>query len=262
MRRVLITGKSSFIGGHLAQLLRKEPEKYAVDQVSVRDGGQGVDFSQYDCVVHCAGLAHVTRDLNLTSQYFSVNCEMTLEIARRARRAGVKQFLFLSSMIVYGAPAPAGRERFIGPDTPPSPDNPYSQSKLAAEEGLRKMESPEFSVCILRPPMVYGPGCKGNYALLSKYAAYLPVFPGTGAPRSAISVERLCQILRQQIDAGGGGLILPQDENYTSAHQMLQEIRARQGKKTRIFHFLDPLIRLAGGQPFLRKLFGGFAYLK
>ena len=262
MRRVLITGKTSFIGGRLAALLREHPEQYAVDQVSVRDGGEDVDFSQYDCVVHCAGLAHVTRDVNLTALYFSVNCEMTLEIARRARQAGVKQFIFLSSMIVYGPPAPAGQERYIGPDTPPAPDNPYSQSKLAAEEGLRKMESPSFRVCILRPPMVYGPGCKGNYALLSRYAGYLPFFPGTAAPRSAIHVDRLAEILRGCIDSGEGGLLLPQDENYTTAHEMLRYIRARQGKKTRIFHFLDPLIRLAGKQPFLRKLFGGFAYRK
>ena len=102
-------GTFVILGIALAALLREHPEQYAVDQVSVRDGGEDVDFSQYDCVVHCAGLAHVTRDVNLTALYFSVNCEMTLEIARRARQAGVKQFIFLSSMIVYGPPAPAGQ---------------------------------------------------------------------------------------------------------------------------------------------------------
>ena len=102
MKHILITGANSFVGTSVEQWLAKEPEKYEVDTVdTINDKWREADFSKYDVVFHVAGIAHVDPKPEMAPLYYKVNRDLTVEIARHAKKQGVKQFIFMSSMIVY-----------------------------------------------------------------------------------------------------------------------------------------------------------------
>lgn len=263
MKRVLVTGKSSFIAGHFARHMAEHADGYSVELASVRDGlWKDIDFSGYDCVVHAAGIAHVGYRDEMRDEYMRVNRDLTLDIAKAAKAAGVKQFIFLSSIIIYGPAANAGETRYIDAATPPAPENAYGQSKLEAERGLEALDGEGFAVAILRLPMVYGEGCRGNYALLTKYADHLPIFPALCGNRSAISAERLAEYIRARTDACDGGVFFPQDDEYMTTPGMLSAIRAARGKRTHITKAFDWAIRLFAGTGIMRRIFGGIAYAR
>ena len=255
MTRVLITGKNGFIGQRLA---RRIP---GARLESVRGGAwRAIDFSEYDCVVHAAGMAHVGYKEDMQAQYMAVNRDLTLDIARAAKAAGVRQFIFLSSIIVYGPAARGGDTRVITAATPPAPENAYGLSKLEAEQGLGALMDDTFRVAILRLPMVYGWGSRGNFALLLKYAKYLPVFPACCGRRSAIYVDNLAEYIACVIERGLAGVLFPRDPAPVTTPAMLRAIRAAMGKSTRLTRVFDPLIRLAGGLGPMRRIFGGLEY--
>ncbi|MDE5639775.1 MAG: NAD-dependent epimerase/dehydratase family protein, partial [Odoribacter sp.] len=191
MKRILVTGKNSFIGNAFCDYMAEFPE-YTVDTISMRDGAwKEMDFSAYDSIFHVAGIAHADVGKVSADQrelYYKVNTDMTIALAQKAKAENVGQFIFMSSAIVYGNSAPIGKNRIITEDTPPSPANFYGDSKLKAEEGIRKLESNIFKVVILRPPMIYGKGSKGNYPVLAKLAQKLPVFPKVKNRRSMLYV--------------------------------------------------------------------------
>lgn len=255
MTKVLITGKNGFIGQRLARRIPCSRLE------SVRDGAwKKINFSQYDCVVHAAGMAHVGYKDELQAQYMAVNRNLTLDIARAAKAAGVRQFIFLSSIIVYGPAARGGENRVITADTPPTPENAYGLSKLEAEQGLFALADDTFSITVLRLPMVYGRGSRGSFALLLKYAKYLPVFPACCGRRSAIYVENLAEYIVYAIERGLAGVLFPHDSAPVTTPGMLKAIRAAMGKKTRLTRAFDPLIRIAGGLGPMRRIFGGLEY--
>lgn len=256
--RVLITGKSSFIGGAVA---RHAAGRLETELVSVRgEAWKSVDFSRYDCVLHAAGMAHVGYKDENRLEYMAVNRDLTLEVARRAKAAGVKHFIFLSSIIVYGPAAPAGKTRLIDAYTRPDPENAYGMSKLDAEIGLSVMNDAEFTVTILRLPMVWGEGCRGNYALLKKYARLLPVFPALCGRRSAINVDELAEYIIGAVCTPHAGIYFPASAEPFTTPDVLKAIRAGQGKKTHITRFFNPFIRMFGKSGTVRRIFGGLEY--
>lgn len=133
-----------------------------------------VDFSPYDSIFYCAGIAHNSSDSKLEDLYYQVNRDLTIAVATKAKAQGVKQFIFMSSMIVFGN-HPSGKT-YISADTKANPDNFYGDSKLQAEIGLEKLQASSFNIAIIRPPMIYGKGSKGNYPLLAKLARKSPIF--------------------------------------------------------------------------------------
>src|SRR5690625_1264736 len=139
MKRILITGVNSYVGNRLAEWLDKWPEKYDVHKISLRDGSwKEKDFSIFDSIVHVAGIAHVSTDPKMEERYYRVNRDLTIEVAKKAKNEGVQQFIFLSSIIVYGdRPTKSG---VIDHDTIPNPSNFYGKSKLEAEKGIRLLE--------------------------------------------------------------------------------------------------------------------------
>jgi len=260
--RILITGKSSFIGNYLARHLEKSGG-YQVDMLSVRgDEWKKQDFSKYDCIVHAAGKAHVGYKDEEAAEYMAVNRDLTRAVAEKAKNEGVKQFIFLSSIIIYGAAAPAGQTRVITKTTLPDPENAYGRSKLEAEEALRSIETEDFSVAILRLPMVYGRGSSGNYSLLAKYAGLLPVFPARSGRRSAIYVENLCEFIRIAADRGLRGTYYPADAESVTTPGMLRAIRGAMGKRTRLWRIFDLPVRLLAGTPVVSRIFGGIEYAR
>lgn len=261
MKKILIAGSGSFIGNAVKARLDAFEGQYCCDCISLRgDEWRKTDFSQYDAVVHVAGIAHVSPKKALIPEYKRINCDLTLECADLARRAGAKQFIFLSSMIIYGSASRAGRRRMIDADTPPKPDGAYGQSKLDAENGLRAMECGDFRVAILRPPMVYGRGCRGNYVMLQKWVGRIPFFPDFPGHRSVIYVENLAELIRRIIDRGDRGIFCPQDAQLASACMLAQEIAAARGAKLKPVRLFNPLIRLFGGVSILRRAFGDMQY--
>src|SRR5699024_5538582 len=158
----------------------------------------------------------------------------TIEVAKKAKSDGVKQFIFMSSIIVYGT-----KNEFIDKNTEPNPDNFYGESKLQAEQGILPLQDENFSIAIIRPPMIYGKGSKGNYPLLSKLAQITPIFPDYDNQRSMLHIDNLTEFLRIIIDYDDSGIFFPQNEEYVKTSDMVRTISEVHGKKmyqTRLFN--------------------------
>jgi len=199
MKKILITGANSYIGTSFENYIKEHySNEYIVDTVDMIDGSwREKDFSEYDSVFHVAGIAH--SDNGKISEekaklYYSVNTDLTVETATKAKADGVKQFIFMSSAIVYGESAPIGKSKVITKDTPVNPANCYGDSKVQAEKGIEPLNDDSFKVVILRPPMIYGKGSKGNYPLMAKLALKTPIFPYVKNERSMLYVENLCEL--------------------------------------------------------------------
>ncbi len=205
MKRILITGKNSYIGTSLEKWLIKQPDRYEVDEVCMRDGSwTEKDFSGYNVVFHVAGITHIKETTRNQSLYFKVNRDLALETAMKAKADGVKQFIFMSSMSVYGV-----ETGVISEETPLKPSSAYGKSKAEAEELMAPLQDDSFRIAILRPPMVYGKGCRGNYPKLAKLAVKTPIFPDVDNKRSMIHIDNLCEFVRLLIDDYRGGLFFP-----------------------------------------------------
>lgn len=258
---LLITGKSSFIGGAVRERLAEFPEKYRVETISVRgDEWKKTGFAGYDALLHAAGIAHISPDPSLEEAYYRINRDLTIEIAKRAKADGVKHFIFLSSMIVYGEASAAGTRARIHRDTPPAPANAYGKSKLEAEKGVLALEGEGFKVTIIRPCMVYGKGCKGNYNALAKLAKRFPVFPKFVNERSVLYAGNLAECVRLILDGGMGGIFYPQDEKIVSVAELVEMIAEAHGKRKLFLRCLNPLVKLMGGRGIVRRAFGDMAY--
>lgn len=265
MKTILITGAHSYIGTSVEKYLGQWPEKYTVDTLDMLDSSwREKSFSGYDAVFHVAGIAHA--DVGHVSEerkafYYQINRDLTVETARKAKQEGVRQFIFMSSAIVYGDSAPIGKSKVITRETLPAPANFYGDSKLQAEKGLAALEDSTFKVAILRPPMIYGKGSKGNYPLLSKLARKLPFFPQVNNQRSMLYIENLCEFVRLMIENEERGIFHPQNAQYSNTTELVQLIAAAHGKKLRaiggVTWLLKMLSHLTG---LVNKAFGSLQY--
>ena len=204
MKKILITGAGSYIGQSFERHLKQFGERYQVETVDMVDPSwRERSFAGFDAVYHVAGIAHIRETAENASLYYRVNRDLAVETAQKAKADGVRQFVFLSSMSVYGM-----EEGCITRETVPNPKSNYGKSKLQAEEGLCALRDSAFAVAILRPPMVYGEGCKGNYQSLVKFAKKLPFFPDYSNKRSMLSIDGLSETVRGIVDSGADGLFL------------------------------------------------------
>lgn len=258
MKRILITGKGSYLGGSVARYLGEYNaihgcEAYSVDMISLRDESwKNADFSIYDTVIHMVGMAHADIG-NVPDEtkrkYYEINCDLAVTTAVKAKKDGVAQFIYMSSVIVYGDSAGVGKEKNITPDTKPSPANFYGDSKWQAEQKLNELSDDSFSVAIVRSPMVYGKGSKGNYPLLAKLAEKMPIFPDIKNKRSMIYVENLAEFLRLLSESGAGGTFLPQNAEYVTTCEMVQAIASAMGRRVIPCRILNPFVRIASHVP-------------
>ena len=257
LKRILITGKSGYIASSLFAYLQEFPKEYAVETVSLRgDTWKAADFSRYDAIVYCAGLAHIKETAQNAHLYYEINRDLTIAVAQKAKEEGVGQIIFLSSLSVYGMD-----EGVITSATEPRPKSAYGKSKLEAERSLRAMETETFRVAILRSPMVYGEGCKGNYRTLVKLARLLPAVPSYANQRSAVSIERLCQFIKDVIDGNGNGVFVPQDADYLCTCAEIQRLATKNGRNipmTKLLNFGPALLRRCTVKG--RKAFGNLVY--
>ncbi|MBV1758472.1 MAG: NAD-dependent epimerase/dehydratase family protein [Dethiosulfatibacter sp.] len=261
MKKILITGKNSYIGTSLENWLMREPDKYKVDTVDMKDvTWKEKDFSQYDVVFHVAGIAHVSSDPNMENIYYKVNRDLTIETAEKANIEGVKQFIFMSSIIVYGDSSSS--KRVIDRNTAPTPSNFYGISKLQAEEGIKHLGSDKFNIVVLRPPMIYGKGSKGNYPRLANTAKRTPVFPDIDNERSMLYIDNLCEFIKVMIDHEETGLFFPQNKEYVKTSEMVRLIAEVHEKKIMMTKVFNPILRLMFGIRVVNKVFGNLVYEK
>lgn len=256
MTNVLITGAGSYIGKHIAAYL---PERiYTVRQLDLRRGIDPRAFDGQDVVIHVAGIAHQKETPRNKGLYQSINCDLAVETAEVAKKHGVKQFIFFSSMSVYGKTT--GR---ITADTKPAPNTHYGKSKWDAEQKMALLADDSFRIATLRPPMIYGKDCRGNYPRLAALAKKLPVFPQVQNQRSMLYIGILCEFVLRLIESGKGGLYFPQNREYVNTTEMVTAIAGCHGKKLRVIHGFGWLIRLVESHVgVVGKVFGTLTYDK
>lgn len=263
-KRILVTGKNSYIGNAFVRYAEAAyPGAFRIDTISMRDGSwRKLDFSEYDAVLHVAGIAHA--DIGKATEeekrrYYQVNTDLTLEAAGKAKAAGVGQFVFMSSMIVYGG------QKSVTKETEPKPANFYGDSKWKADCGVREMADEGFRVAVLRPPMVYGRESKGNYPVLAKMAKKLPVFPRVNNRRSMLYIENLCEFLCRLLQEGCGGIFFPQNGEVCSTGELVREIASCAGHRIWVTSLLSPFVAVGKLLPgkvgdLCRKAFGDSCY--
>lgn len=262
MKKILITGAGSRVGITVENWLKQWPDKYTVDSLDMtKERWKECDFSIYDAVYHVAGIAHVTLEPSMEGLFYKVNRDLTIETARVARAAGVKQFIFMSSGIVYGDSSDVGKPFVITKETKPNPANFYGMSKLQAEEGIRKLENDNFKVAIIRSPALYGIGMKSHYNNLSDYGKKHHVFPNVKNQRSMLYNKNLAEFVRLLIDNEESGTFWPQNKEYTSTVGIIKDVATEHERKM----FLIPcpnFVAQLGAKfvPALRKAFGNFTY--
>ncbi|MEI2396972.1 NAD-dependent epimerase/dehydratase family protein [Paenibacillus phytohabitans] len=259
-KRILITGKGSYVGTSFMKWVEQWPEEYDVEEISVRgEEWKQHDFSVYDVVLHVAGIAHVSTDPSMEAQYYRVNRDLTIEVASKAKRDKVQQFVFMSSIIVYGDSS--NREKVINRNTAPKPSNFYGMSKLQAEEGIQSLESDVFKVVVLRPPMIYGKHSKGNYVRLSQFARKLPIFPDYVNRRSMLYIENLCEFLKLMINNSEKGVFFPQNSEYVRTSEMVRFIAEAHKKHIKLTKIFNPIIKIAVPKiGLVNKVFGNLYY--
>lgn len=258
MKKILITGANSYIGTNLEEWLNRYNGEYKVSTIDLRDETwRNKDFSLFDVVFHVAGIAHEKETKNNKELYYKINRDLSYETAKKAKKEGVKQFIFLSSMSVYGL-----ENGVIYKDTLPNPKSNYGKSKFQAEELIKTLNDDSFSVAIIRAPMVYGKGCKGNYPKLAKFALRIPFFPDINNKRSMIYIFNLCEFIRLSIDNNSSGIFFPQNSEYVKTSELVSLIAETHGKKIKLIRILNPIIKLLGLLNFklINKVFGDLVY--
>lgn len=265
MKKILITGDHSYIGTSFEKHLMQWPDRYQVDTINMRgDEWREKSFSEYDAVYHVAGIAHSDYgkiSAERADLYYRVNTHLAVETAKKAKADGVKQFIFMSSASVYGESAPIGKDKVVYRDTPVSPVNSYGDSKVQAENGIMPLQDEHFKVAVLRPPMIYGKGCKGNYSTLTKLAKKLPVFPYVDNQRSMLYIENLVEFVRLVVDNEEQGIFWPQNNEYTNTSEMVKMIAQVHDKRVIMIKGLNWALKLMSHVTGLvNKAFGSLRY--
>lgn len=258
--KILIIGKNSYIGNHIDVWLSKHGHQ--VLQLDVlTDEWKTFDYSPYDTIVHVAGIVHQPNCQDW-SLYKRVNTDMPIAIATMAKKVGVKQYVFFSTMGVYGI-GKRLKPTIVDEKTPLAPAGMYGKSKLMAEEGLRELQDEAFKVAFVRPPSVYGKGCRGGYISgFTSIARRLPVIPRAyeNVKQSFIYIDNLSELVRLVIEKNRAGVFCPQDDKAVSANELLRVIADGIGRKYRSSWLLGLGVRLLRFIPLVNKAYGGVEY--
>jgi nucleoside-diphosphate-sugar epimerase len=259
---IMITGINSYVGNHLRAWLSQWPERYHIQTLTLRNEcWKETNFASFDVVVHVSAIVHKKIQSRCKDEYYRVNRDLTLEVANKAKQSGVKQFIFMSTMAVYGLEGKIGKDIVIDRNTLCRPITLYGKSKLEAENGLNQLSGNDFLVAIIRAPMIYGPDCPGNYTSLKKLQKYIPLFPNVENQRSMIFIGHLSQFLKQVIDMQGNGLFFPQNKEYVSTIDMVRSIAHVHSRDVFFSKMLAGVVRFAGKwSNYLNKIFGNLRY--
>lgn len=239
MKKILILGNDGYIGSQIENWLKKDSTLNVKGMCIKNNAWKETDFQGYDVIVDTAGIAHIKPKKELKSLFYSINTDLTIELCKKAKKTGVGQFIFLSSMNVFGDQC-----GIITSTENPKPSSFYGDSKLKADNKIQAMNSDTFKVASVRPPAVYGKGCKGNFPTLVKYAARLPIFPDYEQKKSMIFIDNLCEFIRLLIENNSSGLFHPQNREYTSTTEMVRSIAKINKHKICFVKGFNPILRI------------------
>lgn len=261
--RILVTGQKGYVGTQFESWMAQHYPEVGVELLSVRTQNlAAIDFSQYDAVLHAAALVHRKETPESAGEYHRINTELTENLALRAKSAGVKHFVFLSTVAVYGEEGGFEEpEKVIPIQQVPRPTSLYGKSKYEAEKRLKQLENPDFQVAIVRPPMIYGPDCPGNYARLAQLARKTPIFPAISGKRSMIFIDNLAAFLNEVMREKASGIYVPQNSETVNTTQLVTLIAEANGKKMRTSKLAGNLCRKAlQNIPIFKKTFGTLVF--
>ena len=269
MTKVLITGAGSYVGESVRKYILNSSKDFQIDAVDTMGTSTGsgqakywknVDLSQYDVVFHVAGIAHVNADPKMEPLYYKVNRDLTIKVAKYAKEAGVKQFIFMSTQIVFHE-SQSLKGEVLTAETKENPNGFYGDSKLQAELGIKPLEDANFKVCILRPCMIYGPNAKGNFLRLAKLATKVPVFPEWHNKRSMLYIDNLAEFVKQTIERQLSGTFYPQNREQADTVEIIRFFAKEAGHKVWITRLFNPCVWLGSFvlQP-INKMFATYYY--
>ncbi|HEY5536026.1 MAG TPA: NAD-dependent epimerase/dehydratase family protein [Ignavibacteria bacterium] len=241
MNRILIIGTQSFIGANFLELSRNQN----IQEVSLKEKlPEEIDFVSIDIVLHLAAIVHQSKKTS-ELEYFRVNRDLCISVAEEAKKAGVRQFIFLSTVKVYGKYLP-GSDPW-DEQSECHPDDAYGRSKYEAELELRKLESPEFKVAIIRTPIVYGPGVSANILKLIKLVKKFPILPfrDVNNNRHYTYVGNLIGFIDKIIEIRASGTFIVMDDSQISTTYLVQTIAHFLHRKLFLFR-VPKLIIMAG----------------
>ena len=261
MKKILITGAGSYVGENVRKYILSSSSDFQIDAVdTMGDNWKKADYSQYDVVYHVAGIAHVNADPKMEALYYKVNRDLTIEVAKHAKAAGVKQFIFMSSQIVFHE-SQSLKTEVLTAQTKENPNGFYGDSKLQAELGIKPLEDENFKVCILRPCMIYGPNAKGNFPRLAKLACKTPIFPCWHNKRSMLYIDNLAEFVKQAVLRELSGTYYPQNRELADTVEIIRFFAKAAGYKMWITRLLNPFVWLGSFvlQP-INKMFATYYY--
>ena len=261
MKRILITGAGSYVGESVRRYILSTSSDFEIDAVdTMNDAWKEAEFSKYDVVYHVAGIAHVNADPKMEALYYKVNRDLTIEVARAAKAAGVKQFIFMSSQIVFHE-SQSLKTEVLTAETKENPNGFYGDSKLQAELGIKPLEDENFKVCILRPCMIYGPNAKGNFPRLAKLACKTPIFPCWHNKRSMLYIDNLAEFVKQAVLRELSGTYYPQNRELADTVEIIRFFAKAAGHRIWITKLLNPFVWLGSFvlQP-INKMFATYYY--
>ena len=261
MKKVLITGSGSYVGESVRKYILAKNPSYRIDTVdTINDAWRHADYTKYDVVFHVAGIAHVNADPKMKSLYYKVNRDLTIDITKHAKAAGVKQFIFMSSQIVFHE-SQSLKTEVLTCQTKENPNGFYGDSKLQAELGIKPLEDENFKVCILRPCMIYGLNAKGNFLRLVKLAQKTPIFPEWHNKRSMLYIDNLAEFVYQGIERKLAGIFYPQNRELADTVEIIRFFAKEAGHKIWITKLFNPCVWLGSFvlQP-INKMFATYYY--
>ena len=244
MKQILITGAGSYVGESVRKYIEAKDSEITFDAVdTMNDAWKQADFTKYDVVYHVAGIAHVNADPKMEPLYYKVNRDLTIEVAKTAKAAGVKQFIFMSSQIVFHE-SQSLKSEMLTATTKENPNGFYGDSKLQAEIGIKELECDTFKICILRPPMIYGIGAKGNFPRLAKLAMKTPIFPAWHNKRSMLYIDNLGEFMYHAIKKGLSGTFYPQNKEQSDTVEIIRFFAQHANHKVWISKLFNPCVWL------------------
>ena len=238
MKRVLITGANSFLGDNTKKYLEEHGD-YQVDILDMLDANWGKkEFSKYDVVFNVCAIVHRPK-VKDSEIYFDINRDLAVEIALKSKKEGVRQFIQTSTNGVFGIELVIMSE-----DKGYNPKTPYEKSKYEADCLLTELRDDNFKICIIRPPLMYGKSCKGNFPKLERFALRHRFFPSLKNKKDFIYIENMADFIKFAIDNELDEVCYPRDNVVVSTSELIKRIAQINGKKMHLLAVFNPFVKL------------------
>jgi nucleoside-diphosphate-sugar epimerase len=251
MNKILLTGANGYLG---SRFLNQYKNKYSFEKFSLLTQKlENINFDSIEILLHCAALVHQKIE-HPYEKYYEINVDYPVKLAKLAKQNGVKQFVFISTIAVY-----AEDEKKLDENTICDPITPYGKSKLESEKQLLELNDNNFTVTIIRPPMIYGKNAPGNIDSLVRLVKKIPIIPlcRIENKRSFISIQNLCHIVDEVITQQESGIFLASDDEPLSTSKLIELMAKNLDKKIYLLKipFFESLLKILKPS-FHKRLYG------